>query len=254
LKGKGLMISLERLREEFDATVSGAAVDAANRLCVRCVELLDLDGAAISLLPQGTVWGTLGTSGDLSRRVDELQFTVGEGPCMDAVRNGESVHADLSQPGESRWPGFTGAVLALGVLSVIALPVMVDGSAVGALDLFQREPGLWGQDALDGALIAAEVAGVSVGRLMRDTLDWDQASDGTEVQKAAGWERVEVYQATGMIMGQLDVEPGEALMRLRGYAFAHGMTASDVAWHIIERRLRLHDDDGSANVTGRRGE
>jgi GAF domain len=244
------MISLERLRDEFDAAVSGP--DAADRLCVRCVELLEIDGAAISLLPQGTVWGTLGVSGELSRRVDELQFTFGEGPCVDAVRNGELVHADLSQPGESRWPAFTGAVLDLGVCSLIALPVTVDGSVAGALDLFRREPGPPGPDALAGGLIAAELAGVPVGRLMRDTVDWDLASDGTDVQKAAGWERVEVYQATGMIMGQLDVEPGAALMRLRGYAFAHGMTASDVAWSIIERRLRLDDDNGgSANMIGR---
>ena len=238
------MISLEQLREEFLTAVS--SLDAADRLCVRCVELLDFDGAAISLLPQGTVWGTLGTSGDLSRRVDELQFTLGEGPCIDAVRYAEPVQADLGHPGESRWPAFAGAVLDLGVMSVIALPVSVDGSAVGALDLFQRRPGSLGQDALDGALIAAQVAGVPVGRLMRDTVDRDQASDGTGVQKAAGWERVEVYQATGMIMGQLDVEPGEALMRLRGHAFAHGMTASDVAWDIIERRLRLDDDNGGS--------
>ena len=244
------MVSLDWLRKEFDTAVSGP--DAANRLCVRCVELLDIDGAAISLLPQGAVWGTLGASGELSRRVDELQFTFGEGPCVDAVRSGEPVRADLSQPGESRWPAFAGAVLDLGVLSVFALPVSVDGSAVGALDLFQCEPGPFGKAALAGALIAAEVAGVPVGRLMRDTVDRDQASDGTDVQRAAGWERVEVYQATGMIMGQLDVEPGEALMRLRGYAFAHGMTASDVAWYIIDRRLRLDDDNGgSANMTGR---
>lgn len=83
---------------------------------------------------------------------------------------------------------------------------------------------------------------------MRDTVD--QAGDGSDLPQAAGWERVEVYQATGMIMGQLDVEPGEALLRLRGYAFAQGMTASVVAWHIIERRLRLDDDNGSAHVTG----
>ncbi len=245
------MFSLERLREEFDAAASGP--DAADRLCVRCVELLDFDGAAIALLPQGTVWGTFGASGELSRRVAELQFTFGEGPCVDAVRNGEPVLADLSQAGESRWPAFTDAVLDLGVRSMIALPVSVNGSIVGALDLFRLGTGSWDQGALDGALIAAQVAGLPAGRLMRDTVDWEQASDGTDVQKAAGWERVEVYQATGMIMGQLDVEPGEALMRLRGYAFAHGMTASDVAWTIIERRLRLDDTTtgGSANVTGR---
>jgi hypothetical protein len=249
VEGRQLMISRRRLWEEFDIAVS--APDAADRLCARCVELLDVDGATISLLPQGIVWGTLAASGDFSRRVDELQFTVGEGPCMDAVRTGEPVLADLGQPGESRWPAFASAVLDLGVCSMIALPIIVDGSSAGALDLLRREPGSLGQDALAGGLIAAEVAGLPVARLMRDTVDWEHASDGTDVQQAAGWERVEVYQATGMIMGQLDVEPGEALMRLRGYAFAHGMTASEVAWSIIERRLRLDDDsDGSAHVSG----
>ncbi len=108
---------------------------------MRCVELLDVDGAALSLLPQGIVWGTLGGNGDLSRRVDELQFTLGEGPGMDAVRGGEPVHADLSRPGEPRWPAFTGAVLEVGMHSLIALPVTVDGSAAGALNLSRRQPG-----------------------------------------------------------------------------------------------------------------
>ena len=56
--------------------------------------------------------------------------------------------------------------------------------------------------------------------------------------------RVEVNQATGMVMAQLGVVPVEALLRLRGYAFAHGLSLIDAARAIIERRVRLSDDPG----------
>jgi hypothetical protein len=46
-----------------------------------------------------------------------------------------------------------------------------------------------------------------------------------------------------MVQVQLDVDAAEALIRLRGYAFAHDMTISDVAWAIVERRLSFKPDD-----------
>jgi len=48
----------------------------------------------------------------LSRRLDEPQFTCGEGPCLDAVRDGGRVLvADVNDPSELRWPAFAGALL-----------------------------------------------------------------------------------------------------------------------------------------------
>jgi len=49
----------------------------------------------------------------------------------------------------------------------------------------------------------------------------------------ASLERVEVYQATGMIVGALDVDPTDALVRLRAYAYARDMTAGEVARSVI---------------------
>jgi AmiR/NasT family two-component response regulator len=54
--------------------------------------------------------------------------------------------------------------------------------------------------------------------------------------------RVEVYQAAGMLIAQLGVSASEALVRLRGYAFSHDMTASEVAFQILDRKLRLTTD------------
>jgi ANTAR domain len=62
------------------------------------------------------------------------------------------------------------------------------------------------------------------------------------VMNVAGGLRVEVSQATGMLVVQLEVEPAEALVRLRAHAFATGRSATDVACDILDRRLRLEAD------------
>ena len=52
-----------------------------------------------------------------------------------------------------------------------------------------------------------------------------------------------MYQATGMLMGALDVDQTEALVRLRAHAYARGTTAARVAAAIVERRVSLTSPD-----------
>jgi GAF domain len=241
------MISPERVRVRLGQSMSGADTPhaAADQLCHACVDLLDVDGASISLMYEGTTRGTFGSSGDLGKRLDELQFTYGEGPCLDAVRDGAPVLIpDFDDPLELRWPAFAEALLASGVRAVFALPIAIARDNVGALDLFRRARGALSDDAMAGGLWAAELAALPLLDLMTAALDWDSAEPGAEGwQQLASLERVEVYQATGMIVGALEVGPVEALVRLRAHAIAVGQTASEVAWAIIERRLTL-DSDG----------
>ena len=237
----------ERLRAEFGAAVRGAgsAQMVADRLCQACVGLLDVDGASISLMLGGMNRGTFGASGALSRQLDELQFTFGQGPCLDAVHGGVPVLvADLNDPAEIRWPAFTDAVLQAGVSAVFALPVSLAASRVGALDLFRRRRGRLDDQALAGGLLAAELAALPLLDLLAErpsgaTDDCDQ--DGWT--QLASLDRVEVYQATGMLMGALDVDQTEALVRLRAHAYAQGTTAARVAAAIVERRVSLTSPD-----------
>lgn len=216
----------------------------ADRLCQACVELLDVDGAAISFSVDGAIRGTFGASGELSRRLDELQFTFGEGPCVDAVAGGRPVlAADLNSPEHGRWPAFTGAALEAGVQAVFALPVATPATPIGALDLFRYRSGALSDDGIAGGLEAAGLAGPPLLDLLTSDSGWTAFSDGEHAGNPLdSLERTEVYQATGMIMGQLGVGPAEAMARLRAYAFAHGTTASAVAWSIVERRLVLDFD------------
>jgi hypothetical protein len=234
------------LRAELGAAMSGAssALAAADRLCLACVELMGIDGASISLMYDGTTRGTFGSSGELSRRLDELQFTYGEGPCLDSVRYGSPVLvADFNDPSECRWPAFSQALLDSGVCAVFALPVSVARDHVGALDLFRRTGGPLTPAELNGGLMAAELAALPLLDLMTADVDWDDAVQGDDGwEHLASLERVEVYQATGMIVSALSVGPAEAVVRLRARAFASGMTASEVAWEVVERRLSIEPD------------
>jgi hypothetical protein len=137
-------------------------------------------------------------------------------------------------------------VLGTGVCAVFALPVAVAFAHIGALDLYNKRIGGLTDQALSGALYAAELAALPLLDLMTAHVDWDSIAQGDNGwEQLASLERVEVYQATGMIMAALKASPAEALARLRGHAYANGLTASDVAWAIVERRLSLVADERS---------
>jgi hypothetical protein len=217
-----------------------AGLAVADRLCVACVELLDVDGAAISLMHGGTTHGTFGSSGSLSRQIDEYQFTLGEGPCVDAFTHGRPVLvADLCHPEEQRWPAFAAAVVDVGIRAVFALPAVCANSRLGVLDLYRRAPGPLSPHDLAGGMLAAELVAVPLLDLAGRVSSTESAGEHDGWTQLEDLERVEVYQATGMIMGALDVGPTEALLRLRAHAFGSGRTASDVARAIVDRRIPL---------------
>ena len=149
------------IHEQLLATVGDRrGVGAADRLCEACVVLFGVDAAAISLVFDGTNVGTLGASGVSARGYDELQFTLGEGPCLDSVADrAPVVVVDLADPDVVRWPAYGPAMLAIQIVARAAMPVaVVAGQYVGALDLFRAHPGVLGAEQLAGALVAAELA------------------------------------------------------------------------------------------------
>ncbi len=205
------------------------------------MELFEVDAAAISLVFQGANTATLGVSGVRARVLDELQFTLGEGPCLESV----AFHApvlilDLADPDLLRWPAYGPAMLAQGIRGVFALPVVVSGQYVGALDLFRATPGSLRAPQLAGALVAAELAQMA----FLDLLETD-LQDAVADPDSTAWADLnllahdEVGQATGIVVAQLDVTAAVALVRLRAHAYATGASATAVARDIIAHRLRL---------------
>jgi hypothetical protein len=244
---------------ELRASLGGAMdsgdplLSMADRLCHACVELLDVDGAAISLMLEGSSQGTFGSSDGLSRQLDEFQFTFGEGPCTDAVRDGGPVFAEnIAAAAETRWPAYVGSALGLGIGALFALPISLANSYVGALDLYRHAPGPLLGNSLLGGLMAAELAALPLLDMISAEADAKTAGQNEPVwNQLASLARVEVYQATGMVMAQLGVGAAEALTRLRAHAFANNLTASQVAWSVVDRKLSLEPDQKRTDPGGK---
>jgi GAF domain-containing protein len=111
-----------------------------------------VDAAAISFVFGGVASATLGVSEPRARAYDELQFTMGEGPCLDSVSSRAPVLVtDLAHPEEMRWPAYGPAMLAHKIRGVYAMPVLMAGGYLGALDLFSYRPDTLDTDQLAGA-------------------------------------------------------------------------------------------------------
>lgn len=204
------------------------------RLCVAAVELVDVSGAGVSLMTDHGSHGFGAASDSYSQQLEELQFTLGEGPCVDAFSTGHPVLVpDLSD--EHRWSVYASAAQDLGVRAVFAFPIQVGGSRLGALDVFRNEPG-----ALSGEQIGQAVTFADVALLL--VLDGQQRAPTGALPEgfddAPGF-RAEVAQAQGMIMIQTRVNITEALVRLRAYAYAEGRPISEVARDVVARRIRF---------------
>ena len=243
-----------RIQEQLAAVGEQRGAGAADRICEACLTLRGVEAAAISLVYDGTNIGTLGASSAAARTFDELQFTLGEGPCLDSVTHRAPVMiTDLADPNERRWPFYGPALLAHDIRAVAAVPIVVAGEYVGALDLFGSIPGQWEDDQWAAAVMAAELAALPVLDLLDDDLQIAATDpDSTAWTHLHALSRAEVGQASGMLIAQLNIGPTQALMRLRAHAYATGVSATEIARDIIGRRLRLDATDAAGEY--RRGE
>jgi hypothetical protein len=192
----------------------------------------------------GNAFYSVGSCGAGIGALDELQFTLGEGPCLDAISLFAPVlAADLNGPSKQRWPAFAREAVELGVRGMFSLPVTVAGFPIGVLTVCRRMPGQLTGGTLTGVFLAAELAVLP----LLDLMGADMRSAVSDIGSPAWAElgsmmRSEVYQATGVLIAQLGVPPAEAMVRLRAHAFAAGLSVSDVAYQVIDHRLYLDDD------------
>jgi ANTAR domain len=153
------------------------------------------------------------------------------------------VVVDLADPGETSWPGYRPAMLIHQICGVYAMPIMVAGEYVGALNVFQAAPTMLGAEQLAGVVAAAELAQMPMLDVLEENLLDAATTPGSHAcNELNTLTRAEVSQATGMVMAQLQIGSPPALVRLRAHAYCTGRSATDVARDIIDRRLRLESD------------
>lgn len=229
----------------------------ADRLCRACVTGLDVDGAAVSLLTDRTDRLTLAATDTVAEQLEDIQFTVSDGICMEAARTGYPVSVSDMREREaaSRWPLFVSAVLErTPVAALFAFPLQWGVVNLGVLDLYRTTAGPLNDEQWRDAAAAVDIAtllmldrrthrghraGDHLGNVVVPQIDaavqGDDDSDRWLTQVTG--RQVEIHQATGMVQVQLGVAGVDALARMRAHAFAQQLLLVDVAQDVVERRL-----------------
>ncbi len=148
--------------------------DPVSSLCLACADVIGVTGAALMLVSGGQSLGCVGVSDDLTESVEQVEYVLGEGPCVDAFKQAAPVFdPDLAGEAAGPWPEFRRGALGAGVRAAFGFPLLVDWICIGAMNLYHRESGALTLDQIDDALAVAQL-------VSRTLLAWQsEAPPGT---------------------------------------------------------------------------
>jgi GAF domain-containing protein len=209
-------------------------IDLLDRLVGYCVELLAADAAGLLLADSQRDLRVVASSQEDAEVMELLQLQADQGPCVECFRTGGPVSvADLADAA-GRWPVFVAAIAERGAYrSVHALPLRLRGEAIGALNLFHRQPGVLPDADLAVGQALADVA--TIGILQERAIRRGEVV--TEQLQAALNSRVIIEQAKGVLAQHGHLTMDAAFDRLRRYASTHNARLSEVARKVVETNL-----------------
>jgi GAF domain-containing protein len=232
----GALVAGERLERILATLSAGEGTLSARRLCATAAAVVGLNGAGVMLMSDDVAYGSLCTTNEVSELIEELQYSLGEGPCIDAYNQGAVVvEPDLADPATVRWAAFAPPALKAGVRAVFAFPLSVGGIRLGALDLYAERPGHLSDEQHADALVMSDLVASWV-------LDAQSGAPDGSVAAALDVDadfHLVVHNAAGIVAAQLGVSVAEAMLRLRAHAFSHERPLTSVAEDVVAGRLRF---------------
>jgi GAF domain-containing protein len=225
----------ERLRRILAALSADGDGWSAPRLCEVCPEIVGANGAGVMLMSGDIPRGSLCSTNDVSQLIEDLQYALGEGPCVDAYHQDKVVsEPDLVDPAILRWIAFSPPVIEAGVRAVFGFPLRAGSVRLGALNLYRDYPGPLTGDQHADALVVADIAARWV---LEAQAGAPAGVIASELESGADFHYI-VHNAAGMVSVQQEVSVAEALIRLRAYAYSNDRLLADVARDVVARRLR----------------
>ena len=208
------------------------------RLCSQCMEVLPVNGVGLALMNDAGHQGVVAATDGPARLMEELQFTLGEGPCLDASRRRRPVlEPDLALSADTRWPAFGPAVLEAGIAAIFAFPLHIGAIRLGILDLYRATPGPLDAEQLAEALAYGDAAALILLRMQSK-----MPPDG-ELHPLLGdsvHSHAEVHQATGAVAVQADVTLTEAFLLLQARSYAADRPMLEIARDVLGGTLRFN--------------
>jgi GAF domain-containing protein len=200
------------------------------RIAVRAVEVIPpCDAASITLRRKKGSTETVAATGDLAMACDKLQYELEEGPCVDAVFDGEAYYIDDVATDE-RWPKWGPAAAEVGVGSVLSVRMANDDQVLGALNLYSTTTSGYDSNAVDLALVFASHAATAISNA--------RLVDGLQTALQS---RHLIGVAQGILMAQYDMGLETAFEVLRRYSSHANVKLRDIALQVVESRSLPED-------------
>ncbi|MFJ6535088.1 GAF and ANTAR domain-containing protein [Paenarthrobacter sp. NPDC091711] len=220
-------------------SASENALDAD--LCAAFLQELPINGAAVSVFGGSAAETLMCASDATAARLDELQYDLGDGPRWDVFRSQQPVMIpNLSGIGARSWPAFAEAATTTEAAALFVFPLLAGGLAIGVAELYCTSPC---EFTPAQASQAARIAGRTAWALLRGFVP-DDGAGSAGIPLA----RREIHQATGMVLVQTDSTAYEALLLLRGHAFASGRSLQETALDVVSRRLDFTPEAGVSDT------
>jgi GAF domain-containing protein len=209
---------LERVVDSTMEQIVSLACEAIDGCSMAGITLLDTSGPH-----------TLAATSDAARRVDQFQYEVNSGPCLDAYRN-RVVHRVDSTDSDPRWPEFCRLARAEGVRSVLSLPLLVRQDGLGALNLYADSESAFGATEERIGMAFATHASITLSHA-QGFWRQEQARQNLEIALTT---RGVIDQAKGVLMARTGRSADEAFESLRRASQRTNRKVSDLAQEIIE--------------------
>jgi len=174
-----------------------------------------------------------GASDAIALELDPAQFSSG-GPGVNAYSIGRTCHV-ASIRTETRWPAFTRIATELGIHSVMAIPITVQGSTIGALSLYSRTELSFSETDSQVGRYFVERVGVAVA----NTESYAATVQNAEALRTAMISRTTIDRATGILMAERHCAAERALDLLVERSQRESRTLSAIAQELVDQATRV---------------
>jgi GAF domain-containing protein len=183
-----------------------------------------VDTAGVLLVGKNGKYESLAGLTDLPHKLDDLQMTFNEGPCVQAAIDDVIVRTDDFRT-EQRWPQYSSAVVEIGVLSGLSVKLYTADRTAGALNLFAFKPHAFdAEDETIATVLAAHAAAAIL------------ASRQGEQLQSALTTRDRIGQAKGIIMERYGIDDVAAFEMLKRLSQESNTRLADIAQQVIDTR------------------
>jgi transcriptional regulator with GAF, ATPase, and Fis domain len=208
--------------------------DVLYGLADHVVSALSLDGAGVSLADSDGTLQSVASLNSLATSMGEAEERLQEGPSVTAYRERRETAASEVREMTGAWPRWGDRAAGLGVEAVLAVPVQVEESPLGALSLYSLQSRDWTADDVLVARLYTDIAASYVAH--RDEIVGMQRL--TEHLRVALDSRVIIEQAKGVVAHDLGCGVDQAFQILRNHARGTSTSLRSIAHAVVHEGLR----------------